>query len=400
MHYLVTILFHRRCFLFYFMQDTNFDIAIIGAGAAGLHLALAMGKEQFFQNKRILILEKSAKEQNDRTWCFWEKGEGLWDHLLKKSWSKGDFFSKDTSISLSLAPYRYKMIRSIDFYKYAKNEIASNSIFQWIKEDVQFIQNGTPIQINGRGDCYTADYVFDSRVHEDFNQANDKYTRILQHFKGWVIRTKEDRFDPDRFTLMDFRLVWPNTTSFTYVLPLNKQEALVEFTLFSTSLLNGSDYENMLRLYVNDVLKLQEFEIVEQEQGVIPMSDFPFEKKSIGNHIRIGTGGGWIKPSTGYSFKNCERNSRKIVVNLMEGRQPDKGVISQKFRFYDSLFLDVLKRKNKMGPQIFKIMYSKCPVQKIFAFLDDQTSFTEDLGIMAGFPKLLFLRSFVKYMTR
>ena len=30
------------------MQSTNFDIAIIGAGAAGLHLALAIGKDPFF----------------------------------------------------------------------------------------------------------------------------------------------------------------------------------------------------------------------------------------------------------------------------------------------------------------------------------------------------------------
>jgi lycopene beta-cyclase len=199
---------------------------------------------------------------------------------------------------------------------------------------------------------------------------------------------------------MDFRLLWPNSTSFTYVLPLNKKEALVEFTLFSSSLLNDSDYEGMLRTYVTDVLKLKEFEIIEQESGMIPMSDFPFEKYSKGKHIRIGTGGGWVKPSTGYSFKNCERNSKKIIKNLIEGRPANKGIISKKFRFYDSLLLDILSRKNEMGPELFKIMYSKYPVQKIFAFLDDQTSFSEDLGIMIGFPSKPFLQSFFKYLTR
>ena len=382
------------------MQSTNFDIAIIGAGAAGLHLALAIGKDPFFANKRILILDKSSKEENDRTWCFWEKGNGLWDHILLQKWSKGDFFSKDIAIPLELNPYQYKMIRSIDFYKFAKNEIATNPIFHWKKEEVISIQNGVSIHINSSENSYTAEYVFDSRIPEDFTQKKDKYTRILQHFKGWVIRSKEDFFDPERFTLMDFRLLWPNSTSFTYVLPLNKKEALVEFTLFSPSLLKDGDYEMMLQRYVTEILKLKDFEIIEHESGVIPMSDFPFEKYSAGKHSRIGTAGGWVKPSTGYSFKNCERNSKKIIKNIKEGKSANKGLISKKFRLYDSLLLDILNRQNEMGPRLFEIMYSKFPVQKIFSFLDDQTSFSEDLSIMIGFPQKPFLHSLIKHTIR
>ena len=382
------------------MSSTHFNIAIIGAGAAGLHLAMAMRKEPFFKNKRILILEKSAKDQNDRTWCFWEKGEGLWDSFLTQSWAHGHFFSKEKSIALSLAPYRYKMIKAIDFYNYAQKEIASSPIFEWINDDVLSVETKSAIYIQGQKANYSADYVFDSRIPENFFRAKDQYTRLLQHFKGWVIRTEEDTFDPKQFTLMDFRLLWPQTTSFTYVLPLNKREALVEFTLFSSTLLNDADYESMLRSYVSDILKLKKYDIVEQEQGVIPMSDFPFDNYSQGNHIRIGTGGGWVKPSTGYSFKNCERNARKIVENLKLGRQADQGLISEKFRLYDSLFLDILNRRNEHGPQLFETMYSKIPVQKIFSFLDDQTSFVEDLGIMTKFPSRQFTYSFIKYVSR
>jgi len=382
------------------MQSTHFDIAIIGAGAAGLHLALAMRNEPFFQQKRILILEKSAKDQNDRTWCFWEKGEGLWDSLLRHSWSQGDFFYKDKAVPLTLAPYRYKMLRAIDFYTFAKREIADRPMFHWENDDVQSVENGTPVLIAGSRASYSATYVFDSRIPEDFTHKKDHYTRLLQHFKGWLVRTPDDRFDPNRFVMMDFRLLWPNSTSFTYVLPLSKREALVEFTLFTPELLNKDDYDKMLDRYIHDILKLQEFEVVEQEQGVIPMSDFPFEKYSQGKHIRIGTGGGWVKPSTGYSFKNCERNSRKIVENLKAGRPVNQGLISPNFRLYDALFLDVLHRQNELGPELFAIMYTKYPVQKIFAYLDDQTSFAEDLGIMVGFPWPPFLRSLVNHVTR
>jgi lycopene beta-cyclase len=382
------------------MQSINFDIAIIGAGAAGLHLALAMRDEPFFQQKRILILEKTAKDQNDRTFCFWEKEGGQWDKLLRQRWSQGDFFAPQQAIPLSLPPYRYNMLRAIDFYEFTKREIISSPMFLWRTDDVQTVENGTPIHIIGQQGSYTADHVFDSRIPEDFFKKNDKYTRLLQHFKGWVIRTPDDRFDPSRFTLMDFRLLWPDSTSFTYVLPLNKREALVEFTLFSPELLNNGDYDRMLHRYISDILKLQDFDIVEQEQGVIPMSDFPFEKYSQGKHIRIGTGGGWVKPSTGYSFKNCERNARKIVENLKAGRPANEGLISPKYRFYDALFLDVLYRQNELGPRLFEIMYTKYSVQQIFPYLDDQTSLAEDFGILVGFPWPPFLRSLVKYVTR
>ncbi len=382
------------------MSTLHYNIAIIGAGAAGLHLALAMYNDPYFRDHRILILEKSAKDQNDRTWCFWEKGEGLWDDLIQHSWPQGDFFYKDNTVPLALTPYRYKMLRSIDFYEFAKKKILSGSMFHWVEEDVQSVTNETPIQINGLKTVYTADIVFDSRIPNEFMQTKDSYTRLLQHFKGWVIRTNYDAFDTDRFTIMDFRLGWPETTSFTYVLPLNKREALVEFTLFTSSLLQKNDYEQVLQNYIRKYLKIQEFEIVEQEQGVIPMSDFPFEKYSNGNHIHIGTGGGWVKPSTGYSFKNCERNSRKLIENLKLKRPLNVGLHKRKFRIYDTLFLDILYRQNEFGPELFNTMYTKISVQTIFAFLDDQTNFKQDLFILSRFPRKPFLISIFKKITQ
>ncbi len=200
--------------------------------------------------------------------------------------------------------------------------------------------------------------------------------------------------------MMDFRLVWPNSTSFTYVLPLNKREALVEFTLFTPALLNDSDYDIYLQRYISEILKLEEYEIIEYEKGVIPMTDFPFEDYSKGNHIRIGTGGGWVKPSTGYSFMNCERNSKQLVANLKSNKPILTSMHKLNFRFYDALFLDVLYRQNERGPKLFETMYTQIPVQKIFAFLDNKTSLLEDMSITFRFPWLPFLHSITKLISR
>ena len=43
---------------------------------------------------------------------------------------------------------------------------------------------------------------------------------------------------------------------------------------------------------------------------------YPFYKESTKNITKIGTAGGWVKPSTGYSFKSCEKYSLKILKNI------------------------------------------------------------------------------------
>ena len=59
----------------------HFDIIICGGGAAGLLLAHGLVNNTAFDHLSIALIEKDQKNQNDRTWCFWEEGKGSWDHL-------------------------------------------------------------------------------------------------------------------------------------------------------------------------------------------------------------------------------------------------------------------------------------------------------------------------------
>lgn len=377
-----------------------FDYTIIGTGAAGLHLALAMEKDSFFENKKILLIDKVKKDKNDRTWCFWEQGTGLWDNILTQSWQHGEFYSKSKHVELALLPYHYKMLRGIDFYSYAFGILSGSPRFTIIINDVKDLETGDLYKIKGVENDYLSEYVFDSRIPDDFYKNAKNYTNILQHFKGWMIRTKEDFFDPDNFVMMDYRMQFKESTSFSYVLPLNKREAMVEFTLFTTDLICDEDYDVMLRRYIKEVLHLDDFEITEVEKGIIPMSDFPFERYSKNKHILIGTAGGWVKPSSGYSFKNCEKNAMKLIGNIKLNRDPNFGIISKRFRWFDSLFLNVLAQKNHLGPKLFEIMYFKNNVKQILKFLDEETSISEDLKITATFPKFLFTKAILNVFLR
>jgi lycopene beta-cyclase len=439
------------------MSSIVYDYAIVGAGAAGLHLALAMQEDAFFKDKKILILEKDGKDKNDRNWSFWEKNAGKWDDIILKSWPLGDFHCLGEHKELDLLPYKYKMLRGLDFYNLAKKRLLNTENFTWVNGEVVDVEDGvlgsppdplkweyipsnlgkllsfykqissklkgissdylgyTPplggrggeptkskhLQIKTQTTIYKSNYVFDSRIPTEFltEKNEEKYLYLLQHFKGWFIRTPEDFF-VERFTMMDYRLLWKENTSFTYVLPLNKREALVEFTLFSEDLLKNEDYDLILKRYIKEILKLENYEITEVEQGVIPMSTFPFEKHTKGNHIRIGTAGGGVKPSSGYSFKNCEKNAQITINNLKNDRNPQKGIISGWFRMFDAIFLEVLKERNDLGPKLFHIMYFKNKAQKIFAFLDEETSVWDNIKIANGFPKLLFTKAFFRYLGR
>lgn len=379
------------------MAEIHSDIVIIGAGAAGLHVALAIHNDPYFDNMSIVLIDKTNKDVNDRTWCYWEKGSGKWDHITKHSWTHGSFFSNWKEKHFDLSPYRYKMLSGLDFYNYSKAILLESKKFKWYQDEISEVIHTKDLLVKGRDHVYSATYVFDSRMPDEFIQASQSNKQILQHFKGWVIKTDQDFFNSDQFTMMDYRMLWKNETSFFYVLPIHSREALIEFTLFNMELLGDLDYDFMLKRYIKEVLHLDNYEIVEQEYGIIPMSTFRFESLSHGNHILIGTAGGWVKPSSGYSFKNAERNALKLIRNIKDKRNINYGIISKRFRFYDTLFLDVLKHHNDLGPKLFTLMYTKNDVRKIFKFLDEETNVIEELNIIWHFPKIVFMKSLLKY---
>ncbi len=374
------------------MSTKVYDYGIVGAGAAGLQLALAFAMDPFFDKKNILIIDKNNKSDNDRTWCFWEKGAGKWDQIIHHSWDEGKFITTKEELLLDLKPYSYKKLRGISFYNYAKEIISQKDNIEWITDEVLDIKTqSSHVNIGNGVNSYLVNHCFDSRIDSGFFQSDDRYIRILQHFKGWIIKFENDVFDPARFTMMDFRLQYEDSTSFSYVLPVSKNEALVEFTLFTKEVLPDEVYEQHLKIYISSYISQGKYQITEVEQGIIPMTNYPFHKNNSERITKIGTAGSWVRPSTGYSFKYAEKNAKAIVENLKAQRRPDHNLIDRKFRVYDTLLLDILMNKNHLGPKIFHQMYAKNPVQQILKFLDGETTLSEDFQIINSLDSKYFL---------
>ncbi|MGY5851321.1 lycopene cyclase family protein [Salegentibacter sp. F14] len=375
------------------MQVPKYFYVIVGGGLAGLQLARQLSRDIFFKGKQIAIIDPDFKTP-PKTWCFWEKGKGQWDSLVSKTWNNGRFITKELDKKLELEPYQYKMIRAEDFYRKILEELEASKDISLIKDEISEIDPVTR-EASGQYTNYSATHFFDSRVDPQYLEAG-KHSLIYQHFKGWEIETSEPIFSPEEFTMMDYRLKYKDATAFTYVLPFTKNSALIEFTFFTPYLTQEGIYDQMLKSYIEEILKLKDYRIKTTETGIIPMTDFPFEEGNTPNITRIGTGGGWVKASTGYSFINTQKRVSKIVENLKSGRLPGEGLINKKFKKYDGIFLDVLANNNHKGEEIFTKFYTKNTPEEIFSYLDEETTFSEDLRIMMSLYSFDFIKSFFR----
>lgn len=370
----------------------SFDYIIIGNGLAGFQLALALAGDPFFDNKQIALIDKSTKTENDKTWSFWEKGSGKWDDIVKKSWNEALFFSSDKQLTLNLNPYTYKTIDALNFYTKAKQELSKKNNFHFIVDTIVSVEDNTSVLVKSQANTYTAKHVFDSRITKDYFSELNNYIKITQHFKGWIIETETPSFNPKQFTMMDYRIKDGEQTTFTYVLPFTETKALVEFTYFTSNIVDDAIYDAYIKNYISNILKINSYIITETEGGKIPMTNFPFENYSTKNITKIGTAGGWVKGSTGYSFKHTEKKVSKTISNLKENNKPSKNLFKQKYKFYDKIFLKVLYDENEKGEWIFEQFYAKNSVESMFRFLDEESTLIEELKIM----KSLFSSSFIK----
>ncbi|WP_034040954.1 lycopene cyclase family protein [Wocania ichthyoenteri] len=382
-------------------NNTHFDYIIIGNGLAGLQLALKMASNAFFDNKQIALIDSSKKNVNDKTWSFWETEPSQWNNISHKSWNKASVITSKKTIDLELKPYTYKSIRSIDFYKEAKNRLKQNPNIHFIIDSVKSVkEENDNVFITTKENTFTTSHAFDSRIPENFSEYSKQSISITQHFKGWVIKTKTDVFDDSKVIMMDYRLKDGNQTTFTYVLPFSKTEALVEFTYFTEQLVNDESYDEYIKNYIKEYLKIDSYIIIETETGQIPMTNFPFDKYNTKRITKIGTGGGWVKGSTGYSFKHTEKKVAKIIENIKVNKTPSNNLFKRKYKFYDKVFLKVLKDENHKGEWIFQQFYAKNSVETMFKFLDEESTFFEELKIMWSLSSWSFIKAFLKHFSK
>jgi lycopene beta-cyclase len=381
------------------VRDVEADVAVVGAGGAGLSLVLAI--DAAFRGRtppRVVLVDPAHRRGADRTWCFWDEGPGDLDTLLHRTWQRLELIDgAGRARRLDVAPLRYVMLRSQDYYAAAEAAAGRLGVRRVTAPAGAVEDTATGVVVHAGGHRVTARWAFDSRPAPPRRPGR---TTLVQHFRGWTLRLPEPLLDPGLPTLMDFSVPQPaHGVAFVYCLPLDARRALVEYTEFSRERLPSPAYDAALEAYLRarwgvGIGDGRDARVEAVEDGAIPMTDAPFARRA-GRHVfRLGTAGGATRPSTGYTFAAMRRQAAAVATSLRDGVTPlPPAPYPARHRWMDAVLLRALDRGYAPGPELFTGLFERNPPQRVLRFLDGATRPAEDLAIMATSPRLPMLRA-------
>ncbi|MFF9431274.1 lycopene cyclase family protein [Streptomyces sp. NPDC014746] len=374
------------------------DVVVVGGGAAGLSLVWRLlNPPPGVPAPRVTVIDAppGPLRPPPRTWCYWERGAGDYDPWLSASWRSVRLYAPDgRAVRRDLGGLRYKMLASERFTRELQPWVAGARFVEASVGEIRDRPDGATVFCRGAGGAeerITARWVFDSRPVDPAPSAR---VGLLQHFKGWFVRTEHPAFTPDAVDLMDFRTLQPpHGLSFGYVLPLNPHEALVEYTEFSAGPLSEEAYDEALAHYTGSLLGLEDFEVRAVEQGRIPMTDASHPRRTGRNVFRIGAAGGAVRPSTGYAFGAIQRQTRAVAALVHANREPlPPAPYPARALAMDRVVLLGLDSGRLSGPDFFTRLFESVPAERLLRFLDGRTRLLEDVGIGLRTPVPTMLR--------
>ncbi|MEL6537547.1 MAG: lycopene cyclase family protein, partial [Bacteroidota bacterium] len=199
------------------------------------------------------------------------------------------------------------------------------------------------------------------------------------------------RFDPEVFTMMDFRAEDQSVPTFFYQLPFSATEALVEVTQFSPHFRSFSGFEKQLHGYITDQLGIKIYAVEEEEMGCIPMTTADYPAKEGVRIYRLGTAGGDTKATTGYTFQNIQRHCAQVVSELLGEQMPRKA--GRRYRFLDRLLLHIMREEPTRVSEIMERLFRSTRWPQLLRFLDEDTHLLEEIRMIARLPWSPFLRA-------
>lgn len=375
--------------------EKKYDYIIAGAGCAGYSLLYHLLKDPVLCKKKILIIDANFEKGNDRTWCFWEDGVGAFESIVCKKWDKIEVIKEKMHRSLPTAPFEYKMIQGIDFYQHISAFAKGFDNIDWVAAKILHIDAQGPkiARVSWEGGVAAAEYVFSSINGERIQSA------LWQHFKGIVVEFETAVFDQSIAKLMDFNVPQMDATAFMYLLPMSDKKALVEYTLFSPSILKVAQYDEVLSAYMEEHYKGLNYTIVHTEIGAIPMTSKKMDIHK-GSVISIGTIGGAVKASTGYAFQFIQQQAQQLVKQLKLNQSLNPAVHHTRHQLYDAVLLHILEHKKMRGDEIFARIFKKNTAATIFKFLSNTSTIIEDIQIMRSLPTPIFLPVAIQVLFR
>jgi lycopene beta-cyclase len=378
----------------------TYDYIITGLGCAGLSLIYYL-LDSPLKDKKILLIDNSSKTENDRTWCYWAE-EPLEIHPKKAPlifWESIKIAESKNIVAAKLQNLKYFHIKSSDFYIEVIERIKQFPNVSFLNDHVVKIEKSEEGLVNvvtAKSGKYRSNLLFNSIP---FSPSAKKNPILKQVFIGWKVSCKYDHFDPSAVSLMHFVSDQKSKTDFFYILPYNKKEALVEYTLYTKSEIDIPMMESKLSDYLQSELGIPLYEITFKESGSIPMTTVGTPQNQNHNIIHLGTLAGCSKPSTGYTFYDIQKHCRSIVSELISKGKVNSRKWDRKtrFSFYDNIILNIAVKWPSALPQVFRQMFAVNKANLVLKFLNEETSIWEEIGLLSRLKFSIFLKSLLNY---
>ena len=359
-------------------------ISIWGAGCAGLSLARYLAphlKTGTLSQPVHLHGAVSSAAQKSHIWGFWQtKWLSQSAALSRKSWQQWQIITANGRVTQTSSSHPYHALDSTawlqDCLADAKGAIGfSGDIPQRTKAGID------------------DSLIFDSRT-PDIPQDS-----LLQHFTGLEVKTSGLVFDAGVVTLMDFRCDQSRGIHFIYLLPFSANTALVESTLFSARKEDRDFYITAIKHYLRDNYQLENFQILREEAGCIPMNFLLPRDPEL---LAIGANGGCVRASSGYAFAFIQKQVQQIANRLARGQKITKSPDPHRQidKWLDRVFLGVLKAHPEAAPELFLRMGRALSGDELAKFMSGFADMSIYAKLILAMPKQMFIRQIMPAFTR
>jgi lycopene beta-cyclase len=379
-------------------KSSEVDLIIIGAGAAGLSLLLALDEASYLG--KVMVLERHQGPQNDRIWSFWHASDQQGDSLPE--YIKAILTHKWQSWSLSVDGNEYFMRETFSQYCSLRSESLSALALERIsaKENFQIRFNCEVAEITAEGssaivttleDQLVANQVVDTRPPA----LQSQHEGLIQCFYGEEIMCEADIFEPSTVKLMQQLKHSDLGIEFIYILPFSTKHALVEFTCFGLSPVAASVLKARLAAVLHELVGHTSYTVKRSESAALPMYIVNQNRQQQKSHIIYGgIAGGALRASTGYSFIGSQKWAKHSAYDLVKNNTLSVNVpIPTIYQMMDKLMLSVLRDDMKVGVRMFTQLFKTVPPARFVRFMSERATLIDFIYIIWAMPKQPFLRA-------
>ncbi len=381
-------------------MNKHFDYIIAGAGCSGLTMAWQL-KEVLCEHETVLVIDRKCADENDRTWAFWSDECHWINEFQHHKWGEISVKNGAKSIDINVENYSYYMVRSADYYNKIVTTLKQDSRFSFVTDEITNISaDQKQAYLTTNSNTFTGKLLFNSCFPGIRHFASSGYSNLVQQFCGFYVESTDKPFHKNRVTLMDFNTPQKDVVTFAYVLPVSEKCALIECVTIGKSFMPVIHIKEMLKKYIREQLAIENYTLNNEECGWIPMTDGQFNPYLGPKVINLGIIGGAIKPSTGYSFFNTQKQVEAIVNAIKLGKSPQikKSFLSKRFALYDATFLYLLREHPHKGSEILTNLFEKNNRVQILKFLNNQTTIYREIRIFCSVNFRLFIPAIIKVL--